>query len=464
MKRILTCVGLVLLVGILLLPGCGQRKITVASKMDAEGAILSQLIIQLLRDNDLEVTDKTWMGSTDIVRKAIINGDIDIYPEYTGNGAKWFKDQGWETWSRFDKNEVAKKLTDLETQDKNKVEWLAPAPANNPWAIAVNSEVANERNLRTIEDFANYVNKPDNNVLVYGSKEFFTSPMALPLFEKKYGFKLRIDQKVIVSSPIYAEHLVAFFDEPGIVYASMAYTTDHYLEEGIADTTSHYLEKLPLWMLADNEHAQPLYHPAPIVRSEVLERYPEIRKILNQLFERLDTETLQELNGDAVQKFPSEVARDYLEQNGLLHKKQEIDDLSYDRPIPDFFKPEEDEKSIEIVNAKITVEPKTIWQTDFYVDDKFMSDVRVAGWFMASGGALNDIKIVILSDIDFTNWKNFHEVKDGVYQSDKITKTQIGLKIKDPGSYHLALSNRFSEFSFKDVRAKVYLYYKMRAE
>jgi len=462
MKRILTFIALGLLVGILLLTGCGQRKIRVASKLDAEGAVLSQLIIQVLRDNDLEVIDKTWMGSTDIVRKAIIDGDIDIYPEYTGNGAKWFKDEDWETWSRSDKDEVAERLTDLETRNKNRVEWLTPAPANNPWAIAINSDVADAKNLKTIEDFANYVRKPGSNVLVYGSKEFFTSPMALPLFEEKYGFDLKIDQKVIVSSPTYAEHLVAFFVEPETVYAAMVYTTDRYLEEGMSDTTGQYLETLPLRILDDNKKAQPLYHPAPLVRSEVLTRYPEIRKILNQLFQKLDTTTLQELNGNAVQKFPREVARDYLEQNGLLGKKREIYDLSYDRPTPDFFMPQENEKGIEIVNSKITVPPKTIWQTDFYVNGKFMSDVRVVGWFMTSGGAFNDIKIAILNDIDFTNWENFREVKDAIYLSEKITKTQIELKIEDPGSYHLVLSNRFSEFSFKDVTAKVYLYYKLK--
>ena len=449
MKRTRIYIVLGLLVGILLFTGCSHSKIRVASKMDVEGAIISQLIIQVLRDNDFEVIDKTWMGSTDVVRKAILDGDIDIYPEYTGNGANWFKDEDWEMSSRSDKDEVAEWLTQLETREKNRVEWLTPAPANNPWGIAINSKVAEAKNLKTIEDFANYVKKPGNNVLVHGSKEFFTSPMALPLFEKQYGFNLEINQKVVVSSPTYAEHLVAFFVEPDTVYAAMAYATDHCLEE------------LPVRILEDNKKAQPLYHPAPIIRSEVLNKYPEIREILKQIFQKLDTTTLQELNANAVQKFPHEVARDYLEQNDLLRKERDYEEFAYHRPIPDLFKPQEDEKGIEIVNSKITVPAKTIWQTDFYVNGKFMSDVRVVGWFMTSGGAFNDIKIAILNDIDFTNWENFREVEDAVYLSEKITKTQIELKIEDPGSYHLVLSNRFSEFSYKDVTAKVYLYYKL---
>ena len=110
MKRVLICIVLVSLIGALMLPGCGPRKIRVASKLDAEGAILAQLIIQKLRDAGYEVVDKTWMGPTDVLRKAITSGDIDIYPEYTGNGALWFDDADWQNWSRADKNEVAARL------------------------------------------------------------------------------------------------------------------------------------------------------------------------------------------------------------------------------------------------------------------------------------------------------------------------------------------------------------------
>jgi osmoprotectant transport system substrate-binding protein len=101
MKRILTYIGLGLLIVILLLTSCGQRKVTVASKLNTEGAILAQLIIQMLRAElgYENVIDKTWMGSTEELRDALIKGDIDIYPEYTGNGAKFFEVQDTEIWN-----------------------------------------------------------------------------------------------------------------------------------------------------------------------------------------------------------------------------------------------------------------------------------------------------------------------------------------------------------------------------
>ena len=463
MKRVLICIVLVSLIGALMLPGCGPRKIRVASKLDAEGAILAQLIIQKLRDAGYEVVDKTWMGPTDVLRKAITSGDIDIYPEYTGNGALWFDDADWQNWSRADKNEVAARLNALETLNNTGVEWLSPAPANNKWALTVNSDVANEKGLKTIKDFSDYVKEPGSKVQVYGSKEFFNSKVALPLFEQKYEFKLKKEQEVTVSSPTYAENLVAFYIDPDTVYASMAYTTDRYLEEGMNNTSDQNMEKLPLRVLDDNQNAQPPYYPTPLVRSEILKEYPEIRTILDNLFQELNNSTLQQLNADAVQKFPDEVARDYLVQKGLL-EHPEIDESTYDTPPPDLFEPGDNEIGIEIVNTKVTVPPKEIRQTDFFVDGKFMHNVRIVGWFMTSGGAFNDVEIAVLNDIDFTNWENFRETENPVFLSAKITKTQIEEEITEPGSYHLASSNRFSEFSYKNVKAKVYLFYTLNED
>ncbi|MDZ7762380.1 MAG: ATP-binding cassette domain-containing protein [Desulfovermiculus sp.] len=68
-----------------------QQVLTVGSKIDTEGALLGQMILLMLEENGLAVKDKTEFGPTPIVRKAIMAGEIDIYPEYTGNGAFFFE-------------------------------------------------------------------------------------------------------------------------------------------------------------------------------------------------------------------------------------------------------------------------------------------------------------------------------------------------------------------------------------
>jgi osmoprotectant transport system substrate-binding protein len=64
--------------------------VVVGSKIDTEGALLSQMMMQMLGANGFKVTDKSQFGTTPIVRKAITSGELDIYPEYTGNGAFFF--------------------------------------------------------------------------------------------------------------------------------------------------------------------------------------------------------------------------------------------------------------------------------------------------------------------------------------------------------------------------------------
>ncbi len=134
-----------------------QKKVlTVGSKIDTEGALLGQMILLMLEDNGLAVKDKTEFGPTPIVRKAIMAGEIDIYPEYTGNGAFFFSDQDAGIWKNRDQAYERVKTLDYK---KNKLVWLTPAPADNTWALAVREAFAREHNLTTLGDLARYVNE-----------------------------------------------------------------------------------------------------------------------------------------------------------------------------------------------------------------------------------------------------------------------------------------------------------------
>ena len=111
-----------------------------------------------------------------------------------------------------------------------------------------------------------------------------------------------------------------------------------------------------------------------------------------------------------------------------------------------------------IVDDIITVNSDELLDLHFDVNVMNMHNVRAVGWFMASGGSRNDIKVLILDDIDFINWENLHEV-EGVYKSGKLTIGKIDVPITASGKYHLIFDNRFSEFSSKNVLAKVYLFW-----
>jgi len=157
--------------------------IIVGSKIDTEGSLLSKMIILLLRENGFEVGDKSGTGPTSVVRKAILSGEIDIYPEYTGNGAFFFEETDSNVWN--DAKKGYERVKELDGQENNII-WLTPAPANNTWAIAVTGVLAETEKLKTMEDFAEYVNS-GGYVKLIGSEEFVTSEVALPAFQKAYG-------------------------------------------------------------------------------------------------------------------------------------------------------------------------------------------------------------------------------------------------------------------------------------
>jgi osmoprotectant transport system substrate-binding protein len=277
--------GLLLGVGLALLPagaGAAEDKIVVASKIDAEGALLGNMIVTLLQAQGLAVENKLQLGPTNIVRAAILAGQIDIYPEYTGNGALFFHledDPLWKDWARGEAKAAAL------DREQNRLVWLAPAPANNTWVIAVRKDLAERGGLRTMGDFARYL-AGGGHIKLAASAEFVESPSALPAFEATYGFRLSDRQLLTLSGGNTSATLRAAAEAMSGVNAAMAYGTDGALAA------------LGLTALADDKGAQIVYAPAPVVREAVLERHPEIAAALDPVFASLTLETLQRLNAE----------------------------------------------------------------------------------------------------------------------------------------------------------------------
>ena len=281
-----------------------QAQVVVSSKIDTEGGVVGNIIKQVLDANSIPTTDKIQLGPTNVVRDAITAGQIDIYPEYTGNGAFFFNEADKPIWNdaRQGYDEV-KKLD----YDKNKIVWLAPAPANNTWAIALRSDVATANNLKTLTDLGKYI-AGGGTVKLAASAEFVNSPPALPAFEKTYGFTLTPDQLVTLSGGDTAATIAAAAQQTSGVNAAMVYGTDG----GIAPSG--------LVVMDDDKGVQPVYQPAPIIREAVLKQYPQIETLLAPVFAKLDLVTLQTLNG-RVQvggETAAAVATDFLKTNGFV--------------------------------------------------------------------------------------------------------------------------------------------------
>ena len=286
------------------LSGAAFADITVSSKIDTEGGLIGNMIADTLEAGGLPVTRNLQLGATQVVRQAILSDQIDIYPEYTGNAAFFFNEADAPVWNDAAAGYEQARTLDAEAND---IVWLTPAPANNTWAIAVTGEMAAANDLATMSDFGEFV-AGGGDVKLAASTEFVSSPAVLPAMQEAYGFELSPEQLIILSGGDTAATIAAAARGTSGANAAMVYGTDG----GVAATG--------LVVMTDDEGVQPVYAPTAIVRQAVLDEYPQIDELLKPVFESLDLETLQALNGRIqVGGEPSgAVARSHLQSIGIL--------------------------------------------------------------------------------------------------------------------------------------------------
>jgi osmoprotectant transport system substrate-binding protein len=281
-----------------------QPAVRVASKIDTEGSLLGQLIIRTLEAHGIKTENRLQLGTTQIVRSALIAGEIDLYPEYTGNGAFFFADEKNPAWKNHAAGYARVKSLDLE---RHKLVWLPPSPANNTWAIAVRQDLAHKHKLNSLADLGQYLSAGGKFKLA-ASAEFVERPDALPAFQAAYGFKLRQDQLLTLAGGDTAVTIRAAAEQTSGVNAAMAYGTDGPVAA------------LGLLILDDPKGVQAVYAPAPVIRAEVLARQPKIATLLAPVFASLDGPTLQRLNAQIALEGQDarKVAEAHLKAKGLM--------------------------------------------------------------------------------------------------------------------------------------------------
>lgn len=303
MKRIAS--ALLTLTAAALVGTAAAKPIVVGSKLDPEAQVLGQMILLTLKNAGLDVTDKTALGDTGVLRKAIASGEVDVYPEYTGNAVYLFPEAKITPAQAGNPTQILVLARRLDAPKG--ITWLNPANVNNTWVISVPQKLAQANKLTSVADLARYV-KGGGTFKIAGSPEYFNRPDTFPAFEKAYGFKLTAAQKVVLAGATPPQTQQAASAGTNGVNGAMAYGTDGTLSA------------LNLVALTDPKGAQAVYQPSPTIRTSVLKANPQIAGLLNKVFATLDAPTMQRLNGQVALegRTASDVAAAYLKSKNLI--------------------------------------------------------------------------------------------------------------------------------------------------
>ncbi len=282
--------------------------ITVGSKNYTEQLILGEMLSLMLEDAGYDVDRQLYLGSTAIVHEGLMSGEIDTYVEYTGTAliailgqpAPTAGGDGAATPASTPTVSAAEQVYNTVAEaypDEFGAVWLDPLGFNNTFALAVTQETAEEYDLQTISDLQGLAGE-----LTIGSDpEFSVREDALPGLEETYDIEFGTVQTLDV----------------GLLYSAVA---EGDVDISAAASTDGRIPALDLVLLEDDMGFFPPYFAAPVVNQELLEQYPELEEVLNQLAGLLDDAAMADLNArvDVDDMEPIDVARDFLEDQGII--------------------------------------------------------------------------------------------------------------------------------------------------
>ena len=273
-----------------------KDKLIISGKLGSEPEILINMYKILIEENSkLGVELKPGLGKTSFVFNALKNGDIDIYPEFSGTAVFTFLNETPVNNNAEDVFNQAKK--GMET--KFKMVMLKPMKYNNTYAIAVSKKFANENNLKTISDLARVKDK----IKAGFTREFNDREDGYPGLKKLYQFEI----------PNIKEF------EPKLRYVAVQSGDINLVD---AYSTDPELAQYNMVILKDDKHLFPPYQGSPMMREETLQKYPKLKKILEKLSGKISDEEMSAMNYRVSVKGEKteDVAREYLRNAGIIKK------------------------------------------------------------------------------------------------------------------------------------------------
>jgi len=273
--------------------GANKGTITVASKDFTEQFILGEMYALLLENGGYTVVRKINLGGTPVAQQALLNGEIDVYPEYTGTGLLTVL----KLPVMSDPKAVYDKVKS-EYESQFKLTWLDPAPMNNTQALAMTKARATELGITTFSDMA----VKASQLTLVGPPEFAEREDGLPGLKKVYGnFELKSYLPI----------------DPGLRYQAL---TSGQADVVVAFGTDGEIAANNLVLLKDDKGLYPPYQVAPVIRQAVLAEHADVADILNKVAPLLTDATMQKLNNEVSgnKREPADVAKEFLTAQKLI--------------------------------------------------------------------------------------------------------------------------------------------------
>lgn len=290
----LTGVMLLLLAAVMAFSGCGRNGNTIrmATKPMTEQFILASMMKTLIEQETelkVEVTEGVG-GGTSNIQPAMVKGEFDFYPEYTGSG-----------WNAVLKENSVYNESMFETlqagYDKMDMEWAGMLGFNNTYGLAVTKKCAEQYGIKTYSDLAAV-----SDQLVFGAEYDF--------FEREDGYKALCSTYDLVFQNTVDLDIGLKYDalNQGKIDVMNIFTTDGQLS--VSDAV----------VLTDDKGLYPSYMCGFVVRKEVLENHPELKEVFQMVENFITDEEMARLNFlvEAEGKSPEETAALFLKEKGLI--------------------------------------------------------------------------------------------------------------------------------------------------
>lgn len=286
-------IALITIMLLVTLTACGSKDetIVVGGKNFTEQYITAHMLSILIEEHtDLKTEIKDNLSAT-VIFEAIKSDEVDLYVEYIGSGlSNLHMELEGSTEEQFE-------AVKTRFADELNISWLDPLGFNNTYAMVVTPETAEKYKLENTTDMAEVADE-----LVLGCTQIFTERAdGVPGLTSHYDFEFK-DIKGMDAALMYQALVQGDVD-----------VISGFLTEG--RIVAHNLV-----VLDDDKDFFPPYDSSIIVRNEVLEKHPELEEVLNKLTGKIDNNTMAELNAavDLDKRDPEEVAREFLEKEGLI--------------------------------------------------------------------------------------------------------------------------------------------------